>query len=188
MPALKKILLVLLPLATIALVVWLALPEYRRIAPAKTAREQAAGELEQKRALLAKVRYLEKQFRSVELAARKVTDIVPSSPNVPQLLVEFPALVLRHGMTLSRFSLGSAKAGDPVVPRAGATPPSEAPYLPLNVELGLKGTYEAFKVFLAAAERDLRLMDVNRIAFGGADEGGLHDFSLTLSVYYGLSL
>ena len=189
-PLIKKIFVAMLPLATVAVVVMLVTPEYQRIGEARREKETAEIQLADKRTLVAKIKSLESQYREVEEETKKAAEIVPLDPSIPSLLVEIPALVVQHGMILEKIAFGTTKEAES---RAFSSGPQQAVsgplYRSMPVELGLKGTYESFKVFLKALETDLRLMDVATIRFGGLAEGsGIGTFDVSADVYYGLSL
>ena len=181
---LKKLFVAFLPLASIAVVVWLVVPAYQNIGEAKAEKEKAQSELDEKRALVEKVKGLETQFREVEEATRKVAEIVPPASNIPQLLVEFPALALQHGVAMKSIALNEAK-GESENTSGGASPP---PYKTLTANLSFQGTYETLKLFLRALEKDLRMMDVTSVEFNGGGDRDLISFTVQVKLYYGLTI
>src|SRR3989338_6965650 len=119
---LKKLLIAILPVGTIAVVLWLIVPEYHALADAKVGRETAQQAFKEKQELIAKIEELKKQYLTVEDVADEVAQIVPRSPDIPNLLVEFPALALQYGMALDTISF-SVLENAPIVPSQNSSPP-----------------------------------------------------------------
>lgn len=185
---LKKLLIALLPLGTIAVVVWLVIPEYRALGEAKAERERASAQLEEKKDFIIKVKRLEAQYREIGDTAKKVAQIIPAEPDVPNLLAEIPTMALQHGMVLKdlTFSVrGDAEARD------SSASGEAGSYQSMDASLVVTGTYDGLKIFLRALERELRIMDVLTLQFSiptGDDQLQLFTFSITLRMYYGLNL
>ena len=183
---LKKIFIALLPLGTLAVILWLALPEYRTMQAAKIERAAASEALEEKRRLVAKIRGLEAQYRRIEESSLKVAQIIPPTPDIPNLLAEIPALVLQHGMLLEDLSF--AGGNDAASVRSGQ---EQAAYKSMDMQLMVKGSYEAFKILLDAIEKELRVVDVQSVQFSipqDAEGSQPISFSISAKLYYGLGV
>ncbi|MEK9148383.1 MAG: type 4a pilus biogenesis protein PilO [Patescibacteria group bacterium] len=109
----------------------------------------------------------------------KILAMTPKDPGTADMLVDVETLAAKHGLLLSPVDFNIAE-------RAPASPLGEAamrPYAVASLTMGLRGSYEAFQAFLAALERNLRLVDVNKITFASGVIGPL-GFSLEGTMYY----
>lgn len=192
---LKKLLIALLPLGAIAVVVWLVIPEYRALEAAKAQRIEAEEALQSKEELLAKIKRLTAQYREVGDAALKVPQIIPKTPDIPNLLVEIPEIAVQHGVTLHDLSFNAqedTRGGRQ--PQQGSS--SASAYESMNATLSLSASYDALKAFLAALEKELRIMDVQSLqvaAQQGEAEGGsaadpILKITMIVRMYYGLTI
>lgn len=186
---LKKFLIALLPLGTIAVVIWLVLPQYRALGAAREERGEVERALDEKRRLIAKIRNLETQYRQLTDAVRKVTSIVPPTPDIPYLLVEIPDMAVQAGMQLEDISFSAQEHQ-----AAEARVPQGLSYRTMDVNMRIAGSYEALGIFLESLEKELRIMDIRSLQFTVPDtstEGtGPTPFAFALSVrmYYGLEV
>ena len=184
---LKKLFIALLPLGTIAVMLWLVLPEYRLIQEEKAHRKEAEDALTQKQELIAKIRNLEEQYRSVEDVADKVASIVPTLPDIPNLLVEIPEIALQHGLTLDNLSF-SVYEGQKFEGRS--TTQGTMPFQAMEATLNVEGSFESLVAFLGGLQKELRIMDVQSLQFAVPEDisGGPAPlkFNMLVRMYYGL--
>src|SRR3989344_1991296 len=184
---LKKIFIAFLPLGTIAVILWLALPEYRALQAAKSVRAASSQALEEKRQLVAKIKNLEAQYHRIEEASLKVAQIIPPTPDIPNLLAEIPAIVLQHGMLLDDLSF-AGQGTDASSARSGQ---EQVAYKSMDMHLVVKGSYEALKILLEALEKELRIVDVQSLQFSvSQDAADIQpiSFSISAKLYYGLGI
>ncbi|MDO8558466.1 MAG: type 4a pilus biogenesis protein PilO [bacterium] len=183
---LKKLFIALLSLGTIAVVVWLVLPEYRGLGEAKVARTQAEEALQEKQLLVSKIKNLEAQYREVEDVASKVAQIFPPMPDIPNLLVEIPEIASQNGMTLDDISFNVSETALDATTRSKTQ--GSLPYQTMQASISVTGSYEALDGFLKALEKELRIIDVWALQFSvPSGEGSqLFTFNLSVRMYYGL--
>lgn len=180
---LKKLLIALVPLGTIAVVVWLVLPAFRALGEAKAIRADAQKVYQDKQELVAKIRNLEEQYAQVGDTTTKVAQIIPQTPDIPNLLAEIPELALQHGLTMNNIGF-SVREGE-----VGQLVPAGQSFRTLDANIDLTGSFEAFKIFLKALEKELRIMDVQSLRFVVPRQGegrAPYIFSLKVRMYYGL--
>jgi Tfp pilus assembly protein PilO len=181
---LKKILILSLPLSSIAIIVWLLLPEYNALKSVQADKTDADDALRQKQILVDKIKGLESQYRKVEGLASKVSQIVPPDPDVPNLLVEIPELVAAYGMTLKDMSFDETGSN--------ATFAGSSNLRAMQANITVSGPYDYLTPMLRGIEKELRIMDVQSIEFKVPREsntesaGGTYDFKIDLQIYYGL--
>ena len=160
---------------------------------------QEAGELEETSgkfdALIANRDKLLETVNSIsknDLA--RLDQILPQGPRSSDFLTALEALSIENGVSLRRIDLvtpdaqkpesSTRSAGSQPRPSATAALPGQRPgveALPFSVQVA--GSYGAFKKFLAALERNLRLIDVDEISFS-AEKGDNLEFSLKAKTYY----
>ncbi|MDP3963922.1 MAG: type 4a pilus biogenesis protein PilO [bacterium] len=184
---LKKLLIAILPLGTIAVVLWLILPQYRALQAAKAEREAARQALQEKQELIAKIEELKKQYLAVEDVTDEVAQIVPRTPDIPNLLVEMPALAVQYGVALDNISFNVTENTIP-----GPSQDASRPFQSMTVGLSVSGTYDAFQEYLKALERELRVLDVQSLQFSlppaEGDASSIYEFKVDAQLYYGLQL
>lgn len=186
---------------------WLVYPKYQGL------REVTVGSLPDKiselRALedyAAKIKELENAingWQTKNQAQVKILEqILPGVPKVPELLAQLDALVRSSGFTINSvdFSESEASVGG-AGSRSAAKAKAKAGSKPevqvnlnldknirlVNINLNLTGgDYPAFKKFLDALEKNMRLLDVVSIDFTSSLAEGT-DYNLALITYYLIS-
>ncbi|MBI2053430.1 MAG: type 4a pilus biogenesis protein PilO [Candidatus Sungbacteria bacterium] len=136
----------------------------------------------------------------------RVDQILPQGARASDFLVAMEALTGVAGMELQRIDLVSPQKTSATVPgnpqaslpraavggqdgaavlEGGREKEGDIPgvrTLPFTVEVS--GSYENFKKFLTALEKNLRLIDIEQIQFTASGESGAVDFTLKAKTYY----
>ncbi len=122
----------------------------------------------------------------------RLEGLLPKSENIGTLLINVEKLAGDSGVSLKQINIQSSTSG-----RDAPLPPREesekiegegAPVLAvasrmLPLSFSVKGSFEAFRSFLEAVEKNLRLIDVETISFTAAEKGN-YDFSLSAAAYW----
>lgn len=137
--------------------------------------------------LLAKTQQLNQEYGEVSKDAEKVFLSLPIEEDIPHLLVQFDTLAAANGLLFESIGFGDLVGVDQLSAGQAKRTISSFLSLPLNVEI--MGSYEAFKLYVDALEKNIRSMDVNGIKFaprkvGQEEISGIFDFSLSVDVYY----
>ena len=114
-----------------------------------------------------------------------ISSMIPTDPNVTQILNQLDAIVRSSRVDLSSFSISLSpflSSGQPLVRRLGV----------LNVNFSVFGPYEGIKSFLQNVETNIRLFNVDSIQITPvrSELGGRDDFSggftavISAEVYY----
>ena len=123
---------------------------------------------------------LVQQYNSAdERDLKKLAAIVPKGRLTASALTDFEILSQKNGLTLERVDFSENKETS-----SGALPEQgSGPYRVMPVSLTLKGGYENFREFLKALELNLRLTDVEEIAFSVVEN---KDLPITIKgrIYY----
>lgn len=131
----------------------------------------------------------------------KLEEVLPGSPQIPQLLAQLEALVKSSSFNLSGLTLSEAAL--PEAASAKTKQPKEAESLAaeesknqlfaslpdtvrvLKISLSVSGgDYFAFKDLLKDFETHIRLFDIISLSFSGGSSGGSGEYSLNLQTYY----
>lgn len=126
----------------------------------------------------------------------RIRQALPQTQEGAQLLTTLENLAGKHGLALKQIDISvnfepeqsPAQASGRSVPRPNTRTLSPAPAADgartLPITLSLNGSYEAFKAFLRDLESNLRIIDVQSIAFKAAAEQNALDATLKIQTYY----
>lgn len=188
----KNIVIFILLLIFVAVVVFLDLPRIQNILDLRIKIDSEKEKLSEKQLLLAKIEKLEKKYEEAEESLKKVNYILPSSQEIPNLIVQLEALALEGGLVLESIQFSEVKEVTQARAEAVRTATKETQsvdYKILSIELSLKGTYSAFKNFLKLVEENIRLMDINSISLSPESleeemEAPIFDLNIKINTYY----
>jgi len=141
-----------------------------------------------KKTEIEKMKAFEEQLQDLKKEKERMETALPSEPNIEELMVEFEALVIKSGMALNKIVIAPAKKS---VRQRSEEEDSKEIYQAdrVIVNLSVSGSYDALKRLLLLSQKDLRLMDIQRIGFSTRtnkeDEGILiYDFAIDIQTYY----
>ena len=200
----KGIITIILLIVLVAIIMFFDFPAYNKVNFLKNEIEKYEQFLTEKEELLVKVVQLKEIYESREEEINKVYYALPSSTDIPNLIVQFEALASENGLILGNLSFSqveAAKKTNRVTWGGGAEEETAAvevealgSYQNLGVSLSLTGSYKSFKSFLKALEYNIRLMDIKSIGFSSAEaekgeeeeEVGVptYTFAVSLEAYY----
>lgn len=144
---------------------------------------------------------LDQKFQQVqrlkELELEQISAFLPEKPDYPQLFVQAESIASSNNIDLQAIDVTrttdrpvsqrqtSGVDANPEVEQTIESLPSNVRSVGINIKLG-GGTYEDFKNYLDDLEKNLRLYDVQTLAFDSidAETGDVGGFSLTLKSYY----
>lgn len=153
------------------------------------------------RAVESKLIELRQEYATIQTTRQgsldKLFAVIPNQPDFPSLFVQ--AEYLANKRKLKLLSIDISRPSDPAlserrVPAAGQSGsaeqqldilPRNVSSLSITVKLG-PGTYEDLKAYLDDLEKNLRLFDIQTLAFDPIDPKTLKStgFNLTLKTYY----
>jgi len=118
---------------------------------------------------------LTKEFKIKSTEIERFKSIVPTLKSGPELVSSIQAMAIQNGLQLTNISLAGAVSDNT----------SANPYQEQNISLSLSGSYPAFKSFLMAIERNIRLIDIVSISASPTDgKSSLINFSIKGLAYY----
>jgi len=184
----RNIIIITIILGFIAVVVFLDIPGVQNVLAKRKEIKDQQQVLLDKQDLLLRVEKLTRLYEENKENVEKTNYILPSSEEVPNLIVQLEALAFEQGLVLGKVDL-ETPTGQGITLEGEQKPVQD--YEIMNVNMELTGTYEGLKSFLKAAEENIRLMDIKSISFKAgqeAEEGAegpqIFDFSVILNTYY----
>lgn len=161
----------------LAIAFWVLLPLYYNVQSALALKTQNENNLSDRLKLTANLERLVNQYNERLSDAASFSRAIPEGQNIPELLVNFEALASENGLVFSgiNFKPKDFKA-------VGVKT--------LIMEVKVKGSYPAFKDYLASMEKSLRIFDVTSVSFAGVSPGQIGakidnlEFNLTVNTYY----
>jgi len=167
----KNIIIIILIFGFVAIVIFLDIPTVQKILNFKKEIEVQNNFFIEKQAFLEKVEKLRDSYQTNEETLKKLEYILPDGQDVPNLIVQVEAFANEGGLSLKKIDFLASENKE---------------YQILTINLGLSGSYFAFKNFLKIVEDNIRLMDMQTVNF--SPKSGIQtsdiDFEITLRAYY----
>ena len=122
----------------------------------------------------------------------RIDEAMPQSQQAAELIAFFESLSGRNGLVLKNIELSEkidAKIAEaPGQPRPGAgiqAPTKQSGSVrEFPIIMSMLGTYDSFKNFLEALEKNLRLVDMDSLSFSATGATDLFSYNLKLKTYY----
>ncbi|MDP2586968.1 MAG: hypothetical protein Q8P32_04345 [Candidatus Komeilibacteria bacterium] len=184
---------------------WLVFPKYQGLREVATGSlPDKIGELQALEDYAVKIKQLEKVIADWQVKNQAkvaiLEQVLPDTPRVPELIAQLDALARSNGFiinsvdfTESEAPVSGADSRSAAKAKAGSQPEVQAN---LNLDKNIRlvsinlnltgGDYSAFKKFLDALEKNMRLLDVLSIDFSSTLSAGT-DYTLALMTYYLIS-
>lgn len=151
----------------------LLMPLYDNVTTQRNAITERASILANRSAILANISTLTQEYaqRSTDIA--RFSSIVPAKKSAPEIISSIQALATQNGLQLTTLVL------------SGGANQDTNPYQEQSIDLGLTGSYPAFKSFLIAFERNIRIMDIISLdASPISDNSPIISFRVKGNAYY----
>lgn len=164
-------------IASPTIIFWILLPIYNDIKLTVELKEKNEINLSDRIKLTTNLENLTKQYNQRLTDINSFNQVIPEGQKIPELLVNLEALASENGLTFSSVNFTPKDLKAPGVKT-------------LILAVRVKGSYPAFKNYLSAMEKSLRIFDVISISFGGISRGASIinenniDFNLTVNTYY----
>lgn len=178
----KNVIILILILVLIGIVFLLDLPAYNKFTSLNREIKWQEQLLKDKQEVIAKTNQFKRDYDVYEDGLKKANYALPSEKEIPNLTVQFEALVSENGLILESFNF----IGEEAKKVKAEEVKSLTPYKNLEIGLSVTGTYESFEGFLKTLELNIRLMDIKSISFfsGKGEVEGVFTFNVNLLVYY----
>lgn len=109
----------------------------------------------------------------------RLIGFLPKSEEAGVLIVNIENLVIANKMALEQINVGVAESSKKGNSESGVSPGVQV----MPVDLSVSGSYDSFRFFLEALDKNLRLLDIDSIAFSAGD-AGLYNFSIKAVAYW----
>lgn len=141
----RNIIIIIIILGFIAVVVFLDIPGVQSVLARRKEIKNQQQVLLDKQDLLLRVEKLTRLYEENKENVEKTDYILPSSEEIPNLIVQMEALAFEQGLVLGKVAFETSA-------EQGITPEGEQKttqdYETMNINLELMGTYDGLKVFL----------------------------------------
>lgn len=154
-------------------------PEFNKTDILRSEKTSQENQREYLKDIVANIDELSAKYESAQDDIEKLALAIPSSPQVPELLIQIEDLVKGNGMILGNigFTLEGSTTSEEASPQNGVKT--------IKLNVSADGNYANFKNLLKDIEDNIRLMDVIMFSFGEPDkETGFSKFSISLNAYY----
>jgi Tfp pilus assembly protein PilO len=157
-------------------------PEYSNVNSLRGEEQAKQQTLDEQRVILDKVSSLLTRYQSIPKLGEVVSIALPADEDVAGAFQQLYTIASASGITIQQFSVNASTNLKPTEEGAAAVRSIGT----AQVNLYLTGTYESFKTFIEAAERNMRIMDVTNIKIQPASRtsGNIFLFNLTINAYY----
>lgn len=174
----KNLFFLLLILGFIAIVVFFDIPAVQDVLNLRKAVIEQNKILQDKQEFLIKLEKLIKNYEDNKQYAEKISYVLPSGEEIPNLIIQLEALGVEGGMAIEQIEFSSVDEQ--------VTAGSLENYKTMTINLKTSGDYYSFKNFIAAVEKNMRLMDIEKINFIplSSENSQLFNFEITLKTYY----
>ena len=184
----KNIIILTLILGFIGIVIFLDIPGVQNTLRLREQIKEQKKLFSEKQDLLHKIEDLKKNYEEHQENLEKTDYILPVGGDVPNLIVQLEALALEGGLVLEDVSFSVYK--EEVETRTKEVPEEKEKtskdYQALLINLKLIGDYPAFKNFLKAVEKNIRLIDIISVNFSSKskEQSSLFEFNLSVKTYH----
>lgn len=182
----KNLIILILILGFAAIIVFLDMPKVQDILGLREDIKTQKDKFSEKQIVLGKVEKLTKTYEENQEDLERVSYILPSGQDIPDLIVQLEALAFESGSIIESVEFSSEKKTTKAEQIRAGEQGVVKDYRGLNISLNLASTYSGFKNFLRLVEENIRLMDVNSIDFSTQSSEGsqLINFNLSITTYY----
>lgn len=164
-------------LASFVIIFWILLPIYNDIKLTVELKKQNESNLNDRIKLSSSLENLISKYSQRLNDVKSFSRVIPEGQSIPELLVNLETLASENGLTFSSVNFTPKDLKIPGVKT-------------LTMAVKVKGSYPAFKNYLSAMEKSLRIFDVMFISFSGISRGASNinvnnlDFNLIINTYY----
>ncbi len=161
-------------IAVAGILFWMfAMPQYDAVAANRVALQERTEILSDRSALITKIEGFAKKYAENAPAIERYSSIVPARKSVPELVSSVQTLANANGLQLTTMAL------------TADSKQSKDPYESQSVDMALTGGYPAFKSFLSALERNIRIIDISSVDANPTSENSpVIGFRIKGSAYY----
>ncbi len=161
-------------IAIAAILFWvLLMPTYDNVMAQREAITERSEMFKNRSDIIANIATINQEYAKKSADVARFASIVPAQKSAPELVSSLQALATQNGLQLMTIAL------------SGDANKDINSYQVQSIDLGLNGSYPAFKSFLIALERNTRLIDIISIdASPTSDNSPIIGFRVKGNAYY----
>lgn len=174
---------VILVIAAIGLFVMYTNPTYQGLKGAQAkvdAYDDALDKSQELKALRDKLQSARNAFSPQD--EQKLVRLLPDQVDNIRLIIDINNIAARRGLVLSNVALGEVSQSSAAAHNL-AVGPSSDPIGSVSLGFSVTASYEDFLAFLQDLEHSLRILDVEKLSFGGGQDGK-YSFNFTIRTYW----
>lgn len=179
----KNIILILVFLLGITLVFFeLIIPIYSATTAINLEIQQKQKDLSEARIIAEKINALTEKYNAMSEEITQIDNLVPNKESLPEIIASLDAVASENGIVLESINFQSKKSISEDLTMI-ETPLS---YNSLGIQISSSASnYNGLKSFLGAVEKNLRLMDTDKVSFSASTEKtGEFKLDINLIAYY----
>lgn len=182
----RLILSLIMFIASGAGIIFFIIPEYQSIQDLRTEKADYNQILTNARKLQEQRNKLVDKYNAFEpTALGKLTTMLPTTPENVKLILELDAVARQYGMILQNVKIEDAtKETQTTAARAGQAP-ANPDIGTLKITFSLAGPYNGFVSFVKTVERNLRIVDFQKVSFTSVDETkSIYQYTVDIKTYW----
>lgn len=209
----KETIIILGSLLAIAVVVFLLIiPAIDELSMTRSGLNQQEARIAELKEIAVKIAELNDKYQKNIEEVEKLVNVLPQEQELASLLIQLEKLASANGLVMESIDFTEVKSkvsitsprftsgSEEILPKKSETEENliqeesqpalsttAKSYRTLLVNLKLTGSYNSFKNYLMAVEKNLRLMDVTSFTFSsqaGGETIGSFSFDVKINVYY----
>jgi Tfp pilus assembly protein PilO len=182
----QVILSIIIIITSIISVVLFGVPQYKKIDELKLTQGEQIGVLEQSKILTQKRKDLVEKRKNIDgTQLARLEKMLPDSPENVPLILEIDALARRYNLSLQNIKIedsANTKVVDPIKKTTIVSLGEDIGVLTINYSV--TGSYVNFTDFVRAMEKNLRLIDVQKISFNAQEEKNQYQYTMSVRTYW----
>ncbi|XOB41960.1 MAG: type 4a pilus biogenesis protein PilO [Candidatus Nealsonbacteria bacterium] len=175
----KSIAIVILLISILVIGVFLIWPKYQDLRSLQLEIGKKTAELQYKEKHISNLQEVSEELEKYKPELSKIDSILPFNPSLPSLFNFLQKASSQNGLIFRNVDSFSM------------TTPKEKPGIKeISLNLGVSGSYSAFRNFLSTLEKSARLIEIENISFSSPEEKPTvptqetpFDFDLRIKVY-----
>lgn len=181
----RLILSIIMLVASIAGFAIFIVPEYQDIQKLRVEKEDYNQILANARKLQEQRKKLVDKYNTFDpIMLGKLQTMLPTNPENVNLILEIDSIARQYGLVVQNVKIEDPAQQTPSTPRPGSAPVNNE-IGTLDISFALAGPYAGFTSFVKMVEKNLRVVDFEKITFTNVDETKQsYQYSVGIKTYW----
>lgn len=182
----QVILSIIIIITSIISVILFGVPQYKKIDELKLKQGEHTGVLEESKVLTQKRKDLIEKRKSIDSAQLgRLEKMLPDSPENVPLILEIDALARQYNLSLQNLKVEDPSAASVVdiVKKTTVTSLGDDVGV-LTINYSVTGPYSNFTDFVRALEKNLRIIDIQKISFTAQEDKSQYQYTMSVRTYW----